>query len=317
MKALVTDYVHDSLISGLVERGYEVVYDRGISLGDVRRDIHKYAGIIVNSKIQMQAEMLDAASQLRWIGRLGSGLEIIDVPYATQRGIAVMNTPEGNRNAVAEHAVGMLLMLANNLRKGDREVRNRVWNREQNRGWELKGKTLGIIGLGNTGSKLALKMSAWELDIISYDKYKPVDPLQEAFVRRVSLEDILSTADIISLHLPLTHETQHMVDAEFLQTCKKGAILINTSRGKVVDTTALVHALENSHLGGACLDVFENEKPNTYSKAESNTYDRLYARENVVLSPHVAGWTNESLRRIADVMLDKLDTLIEGFSEDT
>lgn len=309
MKALVTDYVHESLISGLESRGYEVEYDRTITLSQVRETIHHYTGIIVNSKIQMKAEMLDAAANLKWIGRLGSGLEIIDVPYATEKGIAVMNTPEGNRNAVAEHAVGMLLSLSNNLQRADKEVRQKIWNREQNRGWELKGKTLGIIGLGHTGSKLALKMSSWELDIISFDKYKPEDPLQASYVRRVLLEDILSAADIISLHLPLTPETYHMVDAAFLQKCKAGCILVNTSRGQVVDTQALVHALESGHLGGACLDVFENEKPNTYSKAESNTYERLYACDNVVLSPHVAGWTHESLRRIAAVMLEKVDTL--------
>jgi len=309
-RALVTDYVHPQLIADLQERGYEVDYNRTITLAGVAKVIHLYHGIIVNSKIKMMPTMIDKATQLQWIGRLGSGLEIIDVDYATKKGIKVMNTPEGNRNAVAEHAVGMLLNLANNLSKGDREVRKLDWRREENRGWELKGKTVGIIGLGHTGSKLAKKLSSWELTILSYDKYKEDTADELPFVERVRLADILEHADIISLHLPLTHETTHMVDKSFLEKCKKGAIIVNTSRGAVVDTSALVQALESGHLGGACLDVFENEKPNTYSKAESNTYKRLYACEHVIVSPHVAGWTSESLARIAKVMIRKLDASI-------
>jgi len=309
-KALVTDYVHPNLITELEDRGYVVDYDRSITLPQVATIIEQYDGIIVNSKIKMMPAMLDRASKLKWIGRLGSGLEIIDLPYAKEKGIHVINTPEGNRNAVAEHAMGMLLALSNNLLRADREVRELQWYREQNRGWELMGKTVGIIGLGNTGSKLAMKLSSWELNIISYDKYKPDTTEQLPFVERVRLADILQRSDIISLHLPLTPETRHMVDAQFLQKCREGAVIINTSRGGVVDTLALVESLENGHLGGACLDVFENEKPNTYSKAESNTYKRLYACDNVILSPHVAGWTHESLARIAKVMVEKLDACI-------
>jgi len=309
-KALVTDYVHPSLLTGLEQRGYEVVYDRGITLEEVKQVILEYEGIIINSKIKMEATTMDTAPNLKWIGRLGSGLEIIDLEHAAKKNIVVINTPEGNRNAVAEHAIGMLLTLANNLKRGDSEVRDKVWRREENRGWELKGKTLGIIGLGHTGSKLAKKMSAWELDIISYDKYKPDTSDTIPYVRRVAQEDILKHADIISLHLPLSPETHHLVDDVFLQKCKKNVVLINTSRGAVVDTKALVSALESGHVKGACLDVFENEKPNTYSEAESNTYNNLFAFGNVVLSPHVAGWTSESLERIAKVMLTKLDNYL-------
>lgn len=309
-RALVTDYVHPQLIADLETRGYLVDYDRSITLAQVQDCIQEYEGIIINSKIRMMPETIDKATQLLWIGRLGSGLEIVDLDYADKKGIHVINTPEGNRNAVAEHAIGMMLSLANNLNKADREVRAKQWRREQNRGWELMGKTVGIIGLGHTGSKFARKLSSWELSIISYDKYRGDTSKEMPYVQRVRLEDILQQADIISLHLPLTPETTHLVDAEFLQTCKKNAVLVNTSRGAVVDTLALVQALETGHLRGACLDVFENEKPNTYSKAESNTYERLYACDNVVLSPHVAGWTSESLARIAKVMVQKLDSCL-------
>ncbi len=309
-KALVTDYVHPSLIEGLESRGYTVDYNRLITIDEVKNIIAQYQGIIINSKIKMMPEMIDEAINLKWIGRLGSGLEIIDRPYAAKNGIAVINTPEGNRNAVAEHVIGMLLSFANNLKKGNREVKQKIWNRERNRGWELKGKTIGIIGLGNTGSKLAKKLSSWELELISYDKYKPDTSSEMPFVERVSLEDILNRSDVISLHLPYTTETYHMVDSGFLQKCKKNVIIVNTSRGSVVNTSDMVDALESGHLGGACLDVFENEKPNTYSKAESNTYKRLYACDNVEVSPHVAGWTHESLARIANVMLEKLDSTV-------
>jgi len=183
----------------------------------------------------------------------------------------------------------------------------RLGKREDNRGWELKGKTIGILGLGNTGSKLAHKLSSWELDLISYDKYKPDTSAMMPYVERVDLEDILRRADVISLHLPLTLETHHLVNEEFLQKCKSGVVILNTSRGKVIDTEALLASLESGHVKGACLDVFENEKPNTYSEAEANTYKKLFASGRLIVSPHVAGWTHESLARIASVILGKID----------
>jgi len=304
-KALVTDYVHTSLISGLEERGYEVDYDRTVDMSIMPLIIHKYEVVVINSKIKMFSEMIDKAENLRYICRLGSGLEIIDLEYADAKGIHVINTPSGNNNAVAEHAMGMLLALSNNILRSDREVRDLQWNRELNRGWELKGKTIGIIGFGHTGSQFAKKMSSWELDVISYDKYRTEYGPEWSFVERVTLEDILERSDIISLHLPLTEEVLHFVDEEFINRCKDKVVIINTSRGKVIKTIDLVKALENGKVGGACLDVFENEKPHTYSLSESNTYNRLYAMHNTVLSPHVAGWTTESLQNIAKVILEK------------
>ena len=308
-KALITDYVHPSLISGLEDRGYMVDYNRSIDMSSLREIVHEYELVVINSKIKMFREMIDRAPRLKCICRLGSGLEIIDLEYAKARGIHVINTPTGNNNAVAEHAMGMLLALANNLLRSDHEVRNQVWNREQNRGWELRGKTLGIIGFGHTGSQLAKKLSSWELNIISYDKYRTDYGPEWDFVTHVAQEDILRESDVISLHLPLTDETQHLVDWSFINRCKDKVIILNTSRGSVVKTLDLVEALEQGKVGGACLDVFENEKPHTYSQSETNTYTRLFAMDNVVLSPHIAGWTHESLERIAHVMLNKVDLL--------
>ena len=306
-KALITDYVHPSLIIGLEERGYTVDYDMSISMETLPALIHHYELVVINSKIKMFKDLIDKAPLLKYICRLGSGLEIIDLEYANQKNIYVINTPTGNNNAVAEHAMGMLLALSNNLLRSDREVRQMIWNREENRGWELKGKTVGIIGFGHTGSQFAKKMSSWELNIISYDKYRENYGPEWDFVSRVALEDILKDSDVISLHLPMTEETRNLVDWKFINCCKDKVIILNTSRGNVVNTLDLVEALEQGKVGGACLDVFENEKPHTYSLSETNTYSRLYSMDNVVLSPHVAGWTVESLEKIAHVTLTKLD----------
>jgi len=280
-KALITDYVHPSLIKGLEERGYVVDYDTSTNMENLSAKVHSYELVVINSKIKMYKDMIDRATNLKYICRLGSGLEIIDLEYAKYKNLHVINTPTGNNNAVAEHAMGMLLALSNNLLRADRQVRDKIWKREENRGWELIGKTIGIIGFGHT--------KEWD------------------FVSRVNLEDILIESDIISLHLPLTEETKNLVNRKFINRCKDKVIILNTSRGKVVNTLDLVEALEEGKVGGACLDVFENEKPHTYSQSEINTYSRLFSMDNVVLSPHIAGWTAESLEKIARVILEKID----------
>lgn len=307
-RVLITDYVHPSLKPSLEARGYTVDYNRTISLDEVKQVVDQYTGIVINSKIKMMSETMDSAPQLEWIARLGSGLEIIDLEHAAKKGIHVINTPEGNRNAVAEHAMGMLLMLANNLRQSDAQVRAMQWDRESNRGWELMGKTAGIVGLGNTGGKLAKKLSSWEVDIIAYDKYIGDTSLSFPYVERVELEELQKRADIISFHLPLTAETKHLVNDAFLTKCKDGVVLINTSRGKVIETQALIKGLESGKVKGACLDVFENEKTKTYTSEEKLMYQKLNAFSQVELSTHVAGWTDESLKRITNVLLVKLDS---------
>jgi D-3-phosphoglycerate dehydrogenase / 2-oxoglutarate reductase len=305
-KILITDKVHPLLIDGLQSENCSVTYDTTIDNEQLDDVIHQYDGIIINSKIIMDEARIDKGRNLQFIGRLGSGLEIIDVKYAKWKKIAVYNSPEGNRNAVAEHEIGMLLALMNNIVRADREVRKFQWAREKNRGTELKGKTLGIIGLGHTGSSFAEKLSSWGLKVVSYDKYRKRYPASLRFVGKVDLKALKEMSDIISLHLPLTEETRYLVDDDFISDCKNGVIISNTSRGQIVRTSSLIHALQTGKVGGACLDVFENEKPETFTELEIAMYSTLYDMENVVLTPHIAGWTKESLSGIAEVLLNKI-----------
>lgn len=311
-KVLITDKVHDLLIEGMEAIGFEVHYDTSIDMDTLPEMIHKYDGIIINSKIKMMKPLIDKGIKLKFIARLGSGMEIIDVPYAKLKGITAINSPEGNRNAVAEHAIGLLLCLANKLYKANFEVKNFIWKREENRGFELEGKTIGIIGLGNTGETLAKKLSSWQLNILSYDKYREHYGPELSFISRVNLEDILNEADIITLHLPLTQETKYLVDKKFLQKCRKKPIIINTSRGEVVKTEDLILAIKENLISGACMDVFENEKVETYTESEKMMYRQLFDFENVMVSPHIAGWTKESLEKIATVTLEKIKRAMAG-----
>ena len=308
-KVLVTDKVHFDLIEGLEKLGYEVEYLPDFNPEKLDAVLPSLTGIIINSKIKMNAHRLDLSDKLKFIGRLGSGLEIIDLEYAKKKNIAVFNSPEGNRNAVAEHAMGMLLCLSNNLLKADEEVRQMIWNRESNRGFELAGLTMGIIGFGNTGQAFARKLSGWALNVICCDPYVLNISEDLEYIRNVSFEHLVKEADIISLHVPLTDETKWMINENTIKLFKPGAILINTSRGPVVKTKDLIQALEKNKLKGACLDVFENEKPHTFSSEEYQQYLRLYDMKNVVLSPHVAGWTIESLRKIAETLVNRVSEL--------
>ena len=311
-KVLVTDGVHPLLLEGLEALGFQCDYHPKIGLERVREMVADYEGIIINSKVLMDKAMLDAGKKLEFVGRLGSGMEIIDLEYAAHKGVAVHGAPEGNCNAVAEHALGMLLALANNFLQADREVRQKNWQREKNRGFEIMGRTVGIIGFGHTGSQFAKKLSGMGVEILAYDKYKTDYTNNFEQVRETTLEDILANADIISLHLPFTPETKHLVNSDFLKKCKDGVILINTSRGNVAKTNDLIVGLKSGKVGGACLDVFENEKTVTFSQAEHTMYDELYKLENVILSPHVAGWTKESLQRLAEVLLRKITEGLQG-----
>jgi D-3-phosphoglycerate dehydrogenase len=296
------------LIEGLGQLGFACDYRPDVSPEETRRAMAPYAGLVINSKIRVDAALLDAAPQLRFVARLGSGREVVDEPAAAARGVAAVFSPEGNRNAVAEHALGMLLALANQIVRGDREVRRREWQREARRGWELAGRTVGIVGFGHTGSSFARKLAGFDVRVLAYDKYLPRGYAADwpGVVEAPSLEAVQQQADVVSLHLPLTGETRHLVDAAFLAGCRRGVVIVNTARGACVDTTAVVEALESGQAGGACLDVFENEKPATYSAAEAEVYDRLFALDQVVLTPHVAGWTHESKRRLAEVLLEKI-----------
>lgn len=309
-KVLVTDGVHPVMFEGLERLGFSYDYLPEISLTEVHDVIHEYEGIVVNSKIIADKVLFDKAKKLIFIARLGSGMEIIDQVYAKEKGIHVINSPEGNRNAVAEHALGLLLSLANNFIRADKEIRMKFWDREKNRGFEIQGKTIGLIGFGHTGGTFGKKLAGLEMNVLAYDKYKKDYVHHFPYIKESSLEEIQSQADIISLHLPLNKETKHYVDDAFLSKCKKGVIIMNTSRGGIVDTEALIAALKSEQVSGACLDVFENEKPNTFSEEEYLMYDELYAFGNVILTPHVAGWTHESKFKLSNVILEKLKKVL-------
>jgi D-3-phosphoglycerate dehydrogenase len=254
--------------------------------------------------------MLSRAYELQFIGRAGSGMENIDVAYATSKGIACVNSPEGNRDAVGEHAMGMLLALLHHLKQADLEVREGIWRREANRGTELKGKTVGIIGYGNTGSAFARKLSGFEAHILAYDKYKA--NFGNDYVKEVALEAIFRKSDVVSLHIPLTEETRYWADRTFFASFEKPVTFINTSRGKVVRTKDLVAALQEGQLKGACLDVFEEENLTFEEMAKFAWMRELSNMTNVILSPHIAGWTHESKQRIADILLEKVKLVIGG-----
>lgn len=309
-RVLVTDAVHDVLPRGLRALGYTVEYEPDITLAEVRDRAVDYEGLIINSKILIDRDLLDSAPGLRWVGRLGSGLEIVDRAYAKTRGVSVISSPEGNAPAVGEHALAMVLCLANKLIAGDGQVRRHAWDREAARGWELKYRSVGIIGYGHTGPAFAKTLRGFGCPVVAYDKYRVGFTAATPWVRAAaSAREVIEDCDVVSLHLPLTDETRGYLGAVEIGRMRPGAVLVNTSRGLAIDLTAVVEALESGHLGGACLDVFPNEKTATFSPGERAVMDRLAALPNVVLSPHVAGWTTESKRALARIVLDRVAAL--------
>ena len=306
-KVLFIESVHEILHHRLEEAGYLCDRLYQASRSELISRVAEYEGVIVRSRITIDREFIDAATNLRFIARSGSGLENIDVSYAESKGIAVYNSPEGNRDAVGEHAVGMLLMLLNNLRQADADVRAGRWLREENRGYEIAGKTVGIIGYGLMGSSLSEKLRGFGARIIAHDKYK--SKFGTEYVQEVSMEELQQEADIVSLHLPLTDETHYYADTTFFGGFAKPIYFINTARGKNTDTAALVEALKNGRVRGACLDVIEYEKASLegLEKDPSLTAMRdLMAMTNVVFSPHIAGWTHESYEKLSSVLARKI-----------
>jgi D-3-phosphoglycerate dehydrogenase len=269
-------------------------------------------GLLRVVKITFDKELIDKASKLKFIGRVGAGMENIDVEYAESKGIKCFNAPEGNRDAVGEHAVAMLLNLFNNLCRANMQVKNGIWKREDNRGTEIGGKTIGIIGYGNTGSAFARKICGFSAQILSYDKYKT--NYEDGFTEETSLEKIFEETDILSLHVPLTEETTYMVNEQFLNKFKKNIYLINTARGKVVKTDDLARAMQNGKVLGAALDVLEYEKT-SFEKLHfgdmPESMEYLIDSDSVILSPHIAGWTFESDYKLAKVLADKI---VEAFA---
>lgn len=308
MKVLITDDVHPLLIEGLHQMGYEVDFQPDITFEETLAVISPYTGLVINSKIFCSDELLDKAPNLRWIGRLGSGMEVINTKACDARGVKYFNSPEGNRNAVAEHALGLLLNLLDNITKSNNQVKQGKWIREVNRGEELSGKTVGIIAFGNTGEAFAKILRGFDVQVLAYDKYKK--GFGNDFVKESTLEEIFEKADIVSLHLPLTDETKYMIDENFFNSFRKPIYLINTSRGKVLKTTSLIAALQSGKVKAAGLDVLENEKLNTFSDQDRQWFEALCKVDRVILTPHIAGWTIESKRKIAQVVIEKVKALL-------
>ena len=306
MKILHLDSNHPLLLNQLNDLGFQNDEDYTSSKSEIETKIHLYDGIIIRSRFSIDKHFLDKATNLKFIGRVGAGLENIDCEYAEQKNIHLISAPEGNRNAVGEHALGMLLSLFNKLNKADNEVRNGKWLREENRGVELDGKTVGLIGYGNMGKSFAKKLRGFDVEVLCYD-IKP--KVGDENCKQVSLKEIQEKADVLSLHTPQTEFTIEMVDAKFINQFQKPFWLINTARGKSVVTKDLVMALKNKKILGVGLDVLEYEKAsfeNLFTTEMPAAFKYLIAAENVVLSPHVAGWTVESNQKLAQTIVDKI-----------
>jgi len=306
---LITDFVHGNLLTGLTHHGYSWTYAPLMSRKEMEAILYCYKGVVINTRCAIDRNAMASAPLLRWIARLGSGLDIIDLEAAREMGIQVFSAPEGNARAVAEHALGMLLALVRKIPGADRSVRDGRWNREQHRGIEIGGKTIGIIGYGQNGGAFGQLLQGWNVRVLAYDKY--LSGYAPAHVEEVTLDMLVRESDIISLHIPLTPETTHMINSTFLNKCKPGTILINTSRGKNINLGEVIDAMKSGQLGGLCIDVFPEEPPFSGSGVTPAQMEILAALENVVLSPHIAGWTVESKRKIADVLIGKIPSNLE------
>ena len=302
---LIVDDVHPIFMEQAEAKGYTCDYRPTVKTEEALQIIGDYAGLVIRSKFQVTKQVFDLATNLQFIARAGAGMDNIDEAYAAEKGIKLINAPEGNSDAVGEHAIGLLLSLMNNFNRGDAEIRNGKWEREGNRGYELKGKTVGIIGYGHMGHSFARKLSGFQVDVIAYDKYKT--GFSDRYAREVSMEQIVKLSDVLSIHVPLTSETNGLIDDEYLFHFKKPIFFINTSRGKTAKVSSVLKAIKEGKILGAGLDVLEVEKFPTL--AEQAWYDELRRSGKVILSPHVAGWTFDSYRKISEVMAEKLPNL--------
>jgi D-3-phosphoglycerate dehydrogenase len=307
MKILFIDSNHSALQQILETAGHICDLQYKWTKEEIMDHIHLYDGIVIRSRIKITKEIIDKAVQLKFIARAGAGMENIDTLYAEKKGIHCLHAPEGNRDAVAEHALGMLLSLFNNLCRANQEVRTSKWIREGNRGVELMGKTVGIIGYGNMGSAFAQRLTGFSVKVLAYDKYKKgfgTDVIKEA-----SLTELFTQADVISLHTPLTDETHYLINDAFIQQFKKNIYIINTARGRSLNTEDLVKNIRSGKVLGACLDVLEYEVT-SFENLDASTlpaaFQYLIQSDKVMLSSHIAGWTHESNEKIARILAEKI-----------
>lgn len=305
-KVAFIDKVHPVFMEQLVDKGVQCDDFTSCSSEELMENIADYQGIVIRSKFKVDKAFLDAATSLKFIARAGAGMENIDIAYAEDKGIMLFNSPEGNRSAVAEHAMGMILSLMNHLNRVDSEVRNGIWLRTENRGHELKGKTVAIIGYGNMGHSFAKRLSGFEVNVIAYDKYRK--NYADFFAKESTWEEIYEKADIVSLHVPQAQDTINLIDKERLSQFKKSIYIINTARGKNLNTSDLLDAIDEGKVKGACLDVLEFEGASFESLEKNNeVFKRLIESDRVILSPHIAGWTHESNYKLSDFLFKKIN----------
>lgn len=310
MKILIIDEMHESIMPMLQKEGHEIIYSPEITREEIIATVAEYDGLIIRSKTPMDRDLLERATKLKFIGRAGAGLDKIDLEYMAEKDIKLFHAAKGNRDAVAEHALGMLLSLFNNVGKADQEVRKGIWDREGNRGHELAGKSVGIMGFGNMGKSFARRLQGFKVDVLAYDKYK--FDFGDDLVREVMWEKLKAEADILSIHVPLTPETRSFFTLNELRSFAKPFWLINTARGEVISFKILNEALDQGILRGALLDVLENEKFERFSLEQKAEFEKLARRDNVLFSPHVAGWTYESYEKINKVLAKRIKKEFKG-----
>ncbi len=308
-KILIADDLHENIFPMLTELGFEVNYQPDIKRAEILEIIKDYEGLLIRSKTKIDREFVSFCSNLQFIGRAGAGLDLIDLQAVEEKKIKVFAANEGNSDAVAEHTIGMLLMLFNKLHFADAEVRKGIWHREENRGIELCGMTVGIIGYGNMGKALSQRLIGFGVKTLAFDTDAKKILSEEFFAKRATIQDIFEQADVVSIHVPLTDETRMMIDENFINQFKKNIFLINTSRGEVASTKAILKSLQLGKIRGACLDVLENEKLSLLTPEQKEIYSQLFQQKNVILTPHIAGWTVESYRKINEVLVSKLREL--------
>lgn len=310
MKCLIADYMFDNIETLLSEAGLEPDYRPEITRDELREILPEYEGLIIRSKTRVDEDLLKNAAKLRFVGRAGAGIDNLDAEALGKRKIKIINAPEGNRNALGEHTIGLLLGLMNKLIKADREVRQGIWDREGNRGYELEGKTVALLGYGHMGRSFAKKLKAFDCEVLAYDKYK--ENFTDSYVREAEMDEVFERADIFSVHIPLTSETRGMVNIDYLNRFRKNIYVLNTARGEVMPLRDICQALDSGKVIGAGLDVLENEKLDQLSPEQQKFFKTLANSDKTILTPHIAGWSFESYEKINKVLVDKIKSEFNG-----